>query len=175
MYVAVSDDKGASCMSQREPTAPPKRTGKHEAFGVFLGDWSAEGWSYGRPDQRANDPKSARDKWTSTHTGKWHTGEFFLIQEERATLGSDVSVPFDTISIMGVDPETNEYFSQSFENHGYFRLYKVKREGNVWTLEGATERARIEFGDDAKKQTIAWEWLKDDKWLPLCDRVATKR
>lgn len=159
-------------MAQNEPTKAPERTEKHEALGVFLGEWTAEGWSYGQPNQQADDPKAVRDKWTSTHTGKWYTGKFFLIHDERAITGSG---PFDTISIMGVDPETDEYFVRSFENHGFFRLYRMKKEGNIWTLDGLTERARIEFSDDARKQTITWEWLKDGKWLPLCDRVATKK
>ena len=40
--------------------------------------------------------------WKSTHTGRWHTGEFFLIQDERAVTGT---APFDTLSIMGWDAE----------------------------------------------------------------------
>ena len=161
-------------MSQHEPKVPPKLTKKHEALDVFLGDWRAEGWSFGQPNQQADDPKAAGEKWTSTHTGKWHTGKFFLIQDERAMIGVEDSPPFDTISIMGVDPETHEYFARSFENHGFFRLYEVERAGNSWMFVGATERVRIEFSEDAKRQTITWEWLKDGTWLPLCDRVATR-
>ena len=161
-------------MPQQEPTAPPKRTEKHEALEVFLGNWRAEGWSYGQPDEQAKDPKSVRDKWTSTHIGRWHTGEFFLIQDERAMSGPNGPVPFDTLSIMGVDPETDDYFARSFENHGFFRLYKVTRQGNDWRFDGSTERAHIQFSDDAKKQTITWEWFTEGTWLPLCDRVATK-
>jgi hypothetical protein len=161
-------------MAEHEPKTPPKRDEKHEDLCVFLGDWRAEGWSYGQPNQSADDPKSGREKWASTHTGRWHTGEFFLIQDERAKLGPDGSVPFDTLSVMGVDPEKNEYFARSFENHGFFRLYKVKKAGRTWIFDGATERAHIEFSEDSKKQSITWEWLKDGKWLPLCDRVAIK-
>ncbi|MEP6633861.1 MAG: hypothetical protein ABJA62_06590, partial [Luteimonas sp.] len=111
-------------MSEQEPTTPPTHTEMHEALGVFLGDWRAEGWSYGQPEQLSDDPKAKRQKWVSTHTGKWQTGEFFVVQDERAKLGADGSVPFDTLSVMGVDPHTNEYFARSFENHGFFRLYK---------------------------------------------------
>lgn len=161
-------------MLEHEPATPPKHTEMHNALGVFLGDWHAEGWTYGQPEQRADDPKATAQKWVSTHTGKWQTGEFFLVQDERAKLGADGSVPFDTLSIMGVDPVTNEYFARCFENHGFFRLYKVRRHAREWAFDGATERARIAFSEDCKNQTITWEWLKDGNWLPLCDRVATK-
>lgn len=161
-------------MSEHEPKTPPQRVEGHAALDAFLGDWQAEGWSYGRPDQDPGDPKAARDRWTSTHTGRWHTGAFFLIQDERATTGPD-GAPFDTLSVMGVDASSGDLFVRSFENHGFHRLYRVARQARVWTLTGATERARIEFSDDGRTQTHAWEWLKDGRWLPLCDRVAVRR
>jgi hypothetical protein len=66
------------------------------------------------------------------------------------------------------------YFARTFENHGFYRRYDVTVDGNVWTFSGETERARIEFSDDGRRQTITWEWRPKDLWLPLCDRVATK-
>lgn len=107
----------------------------------------------------------------STHVGKWHTGEFFLIQDERAMTGEN---PFDTLSIMGVDATTGRYFLRSFENHGFYRHYDVTLDGRVWTLTGEFERARVEFSADGNTQTITWEWRPKDTWLPLCDRVAVR-
>jgi hypothetical protein len=46
--------------------------------------------------------------------------------------------------------------------------------GRVWTITGATERARIEFSADGRTQTLTWEWRPKDRWLPLCDRVAVR-
>jgi hypothetical protein len=88
--------------------APPARGKMHDALAMFLGDWKAEGESYGSPDQDPRNPKGKSDKWTSTHSARWHTGEFFLIQNERAIVGGN---PFDTISIMGVDAKTGKYFA----------------------------------------------------------------
>jgi hypothetical protein len=57
----------------------------------------------------------------------------------------------------------------------FFGSFNVRQvAGTVWVISGKTERARIEFTDDARRQTIAWEWRPQDAWLPLCDRVATK-
>jgi WD40 repeat protein len=153
-----------------ESQKPGERGAPHEALEVFLGEWKAEGHAYAAGDQDSRDPKKNPTPWTSTHTARWHTGKFFLIQDERA----QVAGPFDTVSIMGWDADTGSYFASSFENHGYYRLYDVRVDGKMWTFTGDTERARIEFSPDGRKQTIAWEWRPKDVWLPLCDRTATK-
>lgn len=148
---------------------PPTRGEKHEALAGFLGRWRAAGDSYGSPNQPEDDPKSAAEVWVSTHEGRWHTGEFFLVQEERALIDGR---PFDTLSILGVDSKTGRYFARSFENHGFYRHYDMTVDGQVWTLSGEHERARIEFSADGRTQTVTWEWRPHDQWLPLCDRIA---
>jgi hypothetical protein len=154
-------------MSERTPT----RGRAHDLLAIFLGEWRAEGTSYGGTDQSSGDPKKNGVPWTSTHTGRWHTGEFFLVQDERARPGGEV---FDTLSVMGVDAATGRYFARAFENHGFYRHYEVSREGWTWTFSGETERATITFSEDGRRQDIVWEWRPADEWLPLCDRVATR-
>jgi hypothetical protein len=157
-------------MTASDAETPPVRVPEHEALSVFLGTWKAEGTSFGGTEQRVDDPKRNGVPWTSTHEGRWHTGGFFLVQDEKARPGGEV---FDTLSIMGVDP-AGGYFARSFENHGFYRHYHVTRDGRTWTISGEHERARIEFSDDDRTQTIAWEWRPDGEWLPLCDRVARR-
>ena len=152
-------------------TEPPKRGAKHEALSVFLGKWTARGTSYGGTDQSGDDPKANGEAWLSTHEGAWHTGMFFLVQDERADIAES---RFDTLSVMGVDPETGEYFARSFENHGFYRNYKLTKQAKVWTLSGETERAKIKFSDDNRTQVITWEWKRNGEWLPLCDRSAVR-
>jgi hypothetical protein len=159
-------------MSQDNDKTPPKRGSQHEALAVFLGDWRAEGTSYGGTNQSGADPRANGEPWKSKHTGRWHTGEFFLIQDERANIADS---PFDTLFVMGVDDNKGGYFAQTFENHGYRRHYALSVGGSKWTLTGDTERATISFSDDNRKQTIIWEWKVGEKWLPLCDRVAIRR
>jgi hypothetical protein len=105
---------------------------------AFLGEWRAEGTSYGGTDQSGSDPCANGVPWTSTHTGRWHTGQFFLIQDERASPGGTT---FDTLSIMGADESTGGYFVRSFENQGYYRHYNVSVDDNRWLLTGERERA----------------------------------
>jgi hypothetical protein len=149
----------------------PVRGLAHEALAVFLGDWRAEGISFGGTDQSGVDPRANGVPWTSTHTARWHTGDFFLIQDERAQIGG---APFDTLTVMGVEPGDKGYFTRTFENHGFYRQYALSVDGLTWLLEGETERARTVFSADGNTQTITWEWLRGGKWLPLCDRVATR-
>lgn len=150
--------------------SPPKRGPKHDALAIFLGEWTATGTSFGGTDQ-SGDPRANGEPWTSTHRAFWHTGNFFLVQDERAVVGGK---PFDTLAVMGVDPESGEYFSRGFENHGFYRDYRMTVDGKQWRIDGATERATITFSDDDRRQDIRWEWKPEDRWLPLCDRVAVR-
>ena len=91
-----------------------------------------------------------------------------------AKTGADIAGSrFDTLSVMGLD-EDGAYFSRGFENHGFYRNYKVSRGGDIWTFTGATERAKVAFEDNGKRQVWTWEWKPADAWLPLCDRTAER-
>ena len=151
--------------------SPPVRGSAHDALSAFLGEWRAEGMSFGGTDQSGVDPKANGVPWASTHTARWHTGDFFVIQDERAQIGG---APFDTLSIMGVEPGGTGHFARTFENHGFYRHYALSVDYRTWLLKGETERARTVFSADGNTQTITWEWLRDGKWLPLCDRVARR-
>ncbi len=148
----------------------PQRTAAHEALAAFLGKWTAHGTSFGGTDQNRDDPKANAQAWVSTHDAAWHTGKFFIIQDERADIAGD---RFDTLSIIGVD-EDGSYFSRSVENHGFYRDYKVTREGDRWQFDGLTERAAVTFTNEGTRQDWKWEWKPVDRWLPLCDRVAVR-
>jgi hypothetical protein len=160
----------------KEPStnSPVNRSDAHAALEVFVGRWRAEGWSYTGTEPGASDPRQSRERWLSTIEARWHTGKFFLLQDERSYSGEDTSGVFETHSVFGVDPHTDEPFVYTFENHGFFRMYKLRRDGNTWAFDGQTERARYEFAEGGRKITIAWELKKGGQWQPLCDRVALK-
>jgi hypothetical protein len=158
-------------MTANDGQAAPARGSEHDGLTVFLGEWRAEGVSFGGTDQSGADSKANGVPWVSTHTARWHTGEFFLIQDERAQIDGKA---FDTLSVMGVEPGDKGYFARTFENHGFYRHYRLSADDRTWLLEGETERARIVFSADGNTQTITWEWLRDGKWIPLCDRVASR-
>ena len=150
---------------------PPTRTWQYDALEAFLGEWRAEGTSYGGTDQSGSDPRANGESWVSRHRAYWHTGSFFMVQDERAVIAGRA---FDTLEVMGVNPDSGDYFARTFENHGYYRDYRMVREGDVWTTAGETERAHITFEDNGRTQRIVWEWKPGGQWLPLCDRIATR-
>lgn len=150
--------------------AIPVRGPMHVALSAFLGDWRAEGTSYGGTDQFGADPRANGVPWVSTHSARWHAGEYFLIQDERAILAGK---PFDTLSVLGIE-SGNGLFAWTFENHGFYRHYALSADAATWQLTGKTERAQTTFSPDGNTQTITWEWLREGQWLPLCDRVASR-
>lgn len=138
----------------------------HHELAVFLGSWHAEGTSYGGDDQSPADPHAGASPWRSIHTARWHSGEFFVVQDERA------NGPFDTLSLLGWDSEDERYFARTIENHGFARDYTMSLEGRTWSLVGEHERATVTFSHDGRTQDISWEWRRGENWLPLCDRTA---
>jgi hypothetical protein len=151
--------------------AQPVRSKLHDALEIFVGQWRAEGMSYGSPHQSIAHPKADAQPWKSTHTAQWHSGRFFLLLDEKAHVGPD---PFETFGVMGVDAQTGRLFARCFENRGFERRYEVSVDGRRWTFDGATERAVIDFSADGRTQRIVWEWKPRGRWLPLCERTAVR-
>jgi ketosteroid isomerase-like protein len=160
-----------------EPSAPktvqiPSPTASHERLQVFIGTWHAEGESYA-VGQTKQDPRGSIEKWVSDETYAWLPGQFFVIQNWDAKTGAN---PFKGTAIISYDADTGNYTTRSYENHGFVRDYVTTVDGDIWTFEGDTERARLEFASGGNTQTIGWEWrTPGEAWLPLCDRIATRR
>lgn len=98
-------------MTTKDSEAMLVRSNAHDALSVFLGKWRAEGMSFGGFDQIGADPKANGAPWVSTHNTRCHTGDFFLIQNERARIGGKI---FDTLGVMGVDPSDTGYIAPNF-------------------------------------------------------------
>ena len=56
----------------------PKPTAAHRRLEVFIGDWHAEGTSYG-DGQDAADPRASSVPWTSDESYEWLPGSFFVL------------------------------------------------------------------------------------------------
>jgi hypothetical protein len=147
---------------------PPVRGQQHDLLSVFVGTWHAEGVSYGEGQDRAR-PRAHGRPWKSDETTVWHPGGFFLVQHEHAQTGSGTLI---THAIVGFDASAGHYVSHAVENHGHYRRYVIHVVDRVWTLTAELERARIEFSEDLRTQSVVWEWRPfGDEWLPLCERT----
>ena len=140
----------------------PRRGPEHEKLAVFVGHWHAEGTNY--------DIDGKTSPWVSDEHVEWLPGRFFVVQRWHA----NPDAPFIGMGVIGYDAEAKRYFTHSFENHGFFRQYEMRVDGDIWTFTGPSERARVEFADNGDTQKIHWEFKPDKKWLPLCDRVAKR-
>jgi hypothetical protein len=56
----------------------------HGKLAVFLGDWHTEGTSYGGDEKSPGAPRAGATPWTSVHAARWHSGNYFVVQDERA-------------------------------------------------------------------------------------------
>jgi hypothetical protein len=168
-------DADGAVKTGQPPATPavtqPVRSPLHDAMEMFVGEWRAEGLSYGSPHQSIAEPKAHAQRWASTHSARWHSGRFFLLHDEKAHVGAD---PFDTFTVMGFDAHSGRLFASCFENHGHERRYEVHVDGRRWTFDGANERALIDFSADGRTQRIVWEWKPRGRWLPLCERTAVR-
>ena len=140
----------------------PVRGVEHDRLAEWVGEWRAQGTSF------AADGSATR--WQSEESVEWLPGRFFLLQRWNEHGAKE---PFIGTSVIGFDPPAG-YFIHSFENHGFYRRYDMTVEGSVWTISGATERARIEFTEGGKTQLIRWEFKPAETWQPLCERIALR-
>ena len=122
-----------------------KPTAAHRSLEVFIGDWHAEGTFYGDGQDTAN-PRAAGEPWTSDESYEWLPSGFFVLHRWDAMAGS-----FKSTEIMGYDEAEGGYFTEA------------------QTCASGTVQA------DGDKMTFNWEWKNGGrKWLPLCDRVASR-
>lgn len=143
-----------------EATEAAPRTAEHDQLEAFIGRWTSEGVNYA--------PDGSSSPWQGEETFGWLPGRYFVVQHWSA----NPEAPFLGLGVMGWSPVDKSYFVRSFENHGFFREYAVTKAGDVWTLSGETERARIVFEDDGASQRIQWEAKINGEWKMLCNRVA---
>jgi hypothetical protein len=125
---------------------------------VFVGEWAVEASFPGRQPDEAP-PARVRFEWALD-------GQFLLQRTE-------VSLPEvpDSLSIVGVDPETGGYTQHYFDSRGVARLYAMSLDGGVWTLTRESpdfsplhfrQRFVGTFGADGNTITGAWEQGADD-------------
>ena len=129
---------------QRKPTAA------HRRLEVFIGDWHAEGMSYG-DGQIAAKPRAAGVAWTSDESYEWLTGNFFVLHQWDAQIGTR---KFKGVEIMGYDAAVSGYFKRMFDNAGHHLVYRAGVSSRVWSLAEAQTRATVTVQDGGNKMTF---------------------
>ena len=123
----------------------PVRGPEYEKLNIWICKWRAEGTNYSADGKQSS--------LVSEESVAWLPGEFFALQEWNEHGSKE---PFIGAGVFGYDSNAKSYFVRSFENHGFYRHYELKPDGDVWTFDGPTERARVEFTDGGDTQIIHW-------------------
>ena len=113
----------------------PKPTAAHRRLEVFIGDWHAEGTSYG-DGQDAADPRASSVPWTSDESYEWLPGSFFVLHRWDAQMGQH---EFKGAEIMGYDDAEGGYFTRMFDNAGHHFDYRASVDGDVWRFTEAPD------------------------------------
>ena len=138
---------------------------------AFIGDWHAEGTSYGVVQDAAH-PRAADAPWTSHESQEKLPGSFFVLHRWDAQMGKH---EFKGTEIIGYDEAEGGYFTRMFDNAGHHPGYRASVDGDAWSFTEAQTRATVTVQDSGDKMTFNWEWKNGGrKWLPLCDRVASR-
>ena len=149
----------------------PKPTAAHKHLEVFIGDWHAEGTSYGDGQDPAQ-PRASGVPWTSDESYEWLPGSFFVLHRWDAQMGKH---EFKGAEIIGHDEAEGGYFTRMFDNAGHHPDYRASVDGCVWSFTAAQTRATVTVQDGLNKMNFNWEWKNGGRsWLPLCDRVAVR-
>jgi len=142
-----------------------------ELLSVFVGNWHAEGDSYG--DHQSEDyPYASAVRWVSDESYEWMSGNYFLIHRWQASVGAQT---FKGLEIMGYDVARKEFFTRMFDNGGSATKYKVINKDDTWKFSEPFTRSSVLFSDNNNLMTFQWQWRHEGSdWLPLCNRKAIK-
>lgn len=159
-------------MTESSKASLPAPTAAHRRLDAFIGDWHAEGTSFGE-GQDAADPRAAGVPWTSDESYEWLPGNFFVLHRWDAMVGKR---EFKGTEIIGYDKDEGGYFTRLFDNADNHPEYRATVDQDTWTFSEPQTRATVTVQHGGDKMTFNWEWKNGGRnWLPLCDRVAVRR
>jgi hypothetical protein len=159
-------------MSKTPKPRQPKPTAAHRRLEVFIGDWHAEGVSYGEGQDPA-DPRASGVPWTSDESYEWLPGKFFVLHRWDALAGKH---EFKGAEIIGYDEAKERYFTLMFDNAGHHPEYRTSVDGDVWHFKEPQTRATVTVQEGGRKLSFNWEWKNGgNAWLPLCERIALRK
>lgn len=127
----------------------------HERLNVLAGAWDTT-ITMLSADGTSGNVSQASDIYT------WMAGGHFLVQEVDAEVDGQ---RIQSIEIFGVDPESGDFLSHSYDPDGNINEFRSRIDGRAYTIEGKVQRFAGAFSPDGTilegecKQLIAGEWL----------------
>lgn len=139
--------------AERSGAQGPSRGSAHDRLNVWVGRWINEGHTV----QEDGAPGVAI---TTSDVYEWLPGGFFVLHTAYGRIG-DAGV--GGAEIIGYDEASGGYYSHFYDSQGNVSTHKLSVLGDVWTNEGETTRATVEFSDANRIQTVLHERTDDGK------------
>ena len=126
-------------------------TTAHKLMGALEGRWRTQGQTVATKD-------APSIKIEGTDTYEWLPGGFFMIHRVDVRMGTDDA---KTLEVIGYDVATNTYLTTFFDNLGNTGSYRATVHGDVWTFQGAADRATLTIRDRGNTMRAHWERTDD--------------
>ena len=131
----------------------------------FVGNWKTEG-------KIISTQETPEVKISGTDTYEWLPGEFFLLHRVDVFMGDKQN---QTLEIIGVDKEKNEFTMQHYDNNGDSGFMTGTCVDDVWIFLAEDLRFTGGFKNDDKEFSGIWEKSTEDKdWTHFMDIKLTK-
>lgn len=108
----------------------------------FVGTWTTEGTI-------PQGPWGMGGKFTSTRTGEFMPGNFFVESHSDFKMPSEVGGDGKSVSFMGYDAGANQYTFDDFNSHGRRQIAAGTVSGDTWTFTSTQNYA----GQEVKQKT----------------------
>ena len=142
----------------------------------FVGNWTTEATI-------SPGPWGNGGKFTSTATGEWMEGNFFVVTHSDFKMPPELGGDGKEMSVMGYDTQQNMYLSEGFNSQGNHESSKGTVSGDTWTWNSEANYG----GQDIKQRmtlkvlsptsfTMKFEVSMDGtNWMTFMEGKATKK
>lgn len=114
----------------------PKPGPEQKKLEILVGDWTYEGTGEATPFL------AAAGKFKGKLTNRMVLGGFFVQSQGEDT--SDNQYVYQSVALIGYDPDKKAYFNHNFENDGSASVGSIVVNGNTWTTTGTrTHKGKV--------------------------------
>ena len=171
-FILITTAVGAS--AQMGPPTPAPELKKLE---YFSGSWTIDATI-------GPGPWGSGGKFSSTGTGEWMKGDFFLVEHNDFTLPAELGGGGSATAVLGYDADKKVYIEDRFDSNGRHEKSTGTLSGDTWTwtsennYNGMTIQGRLTMKvASPTSYTSKYEVSADGgaSWMVFWEGKATKR
>lgn len=155
---------------------PMKPGAEVKKLDFFAGTWTTEGTI-------AQGPWGNGGKFTSTGTGEWMDGNFFLVAHADYTMPPELGGSGKEVAVLGYDTNQNVYTHDSFNSMGNKSSSTGSLSGDTWTFNSSATYDGQDFKQRMTIKTLSptsytmkFEISTDGaNWMTFMEGKATKK